>query len=96
MGSYTVYSYGLIQSEVELSDNEVEVYTKMGRDRYGDNLRNIDIKADGDPDYLQAKFVPKVWKPFERIRRITGYLSSVSNFNDAKMAELKDRVKHRI
>ena len=29
-----------------------------------------------------------------RIRRITGYLSTVDRFNDAKRAELKDRVPH--
>lgn len=32
---------------------------------------------------------------FERIRRITGYLvGSVDRFNNAKKAELNDRVKH--
>ena len=33
---------------------------------------------------------------FERIRRITGYLVGdyVSRFNDAKRAEVEDRVKH--
>ena len=32
---------------------------------------------------------------FERIRRITGYLvGTVDRFNDAKKAEVKDRVKH--
>ena len=32
---------------------------------------------------------------FERIRRITGYLvGSVERFNDAKRAEVKNRVKH--
>jgi anaerobic ribonucleoside-triphosphate reductase len=31
-----------------------------------------------------------------RIRRITGYLSTVDRFNDAKQAELRDRVKHQI
>lgn len=31
----------------------------------------------------------------ERIRRITGYLvGTVDRFNDAKRAEVKDRVKH--
>lgn len=33
---------------------------------------------------------------FERIRRITGYLvGTVDRFNDAKKAEVKDRVKHK-
>ena len=32
---------------------------------------------------------------FERIRRITGYLvGTIDRFNDAKRAELQDRVKH--
>lgn len=32
---------------------------------------------------------------FERIRRITGYLvGTVDRFNDAKTAEVRDRVKH--
>lgn len=35
--------------------------------------------------------------PFERIRRITGYLvGTLDRFNDAKLAEVKDRVKHNI
>lgn len=34
---------------------------------------------------------------FERIRRITGYLvGSLERFNDAKKAEVKDRVKHTV
>ena len=32
---------------------------------------------------------------FERIRRITGYLvGTLDRFNDAKAAEVKERVKH--
>ena len=34
---------------------------------------------------------------FERIRRITGYLvGTLDRFNDAKRAEVNDRVKHRL
>lgn len=33
--------------------------------------------------------------PFERIRRITGYLvGDLSRFNNAKYAEVNDRIKH--
>ena len=33
--------------------------------------------------------------PFERIRRITGYLvGTLDRFNNAKAAEERDRVKH--
>lgn len=32
---------------------------------------------------------------FERIRRVTGYLvGTLDRFNDAKKAEVRDRVKH--
>lgn len=48
-----------------------------------DNQENVDVHYD--------MRTPK----FERIRRITGYLvGSVDRWNDAKQAELKDRVKH--
>ena len=34
---------------------------------------------------------------FERIRRITGYLvGTLDRFNDAKKAEVRDRVKHSL
>lgn len=34
---------------------------------------------------------------FERIRRITGYLvGTLDRFNDAKRAEVNDRVKHSV
>ena len=34
---------------------------------------------------------------FDRIRRITGYLvGTLDRFNDAKRAEVQDRVKHTI
>lgn len=33
--------------------------------------------------------------PFERVRRITGYLvGDLSRFNNGKAAEVRDRVKH--
>ena len=44
-------------------------------------------------NYTEEQLVKGV--PFERIRRITGYLvGSIDRWNDAKKAELKDRVKH--
>ena len=34
---------------------------------------------------------------FERVRRITGYLvGTLDHFNDAKYAEVRDRVKHSL
>jgi hypothetical protein len=53
----------------------------------------LDITIDGD-DVLCTLNPDTI--PFERIRRITGYLvGDVSRWNNAKTAELHDRVKHR-
>jgi anaerobic ribonucleoside-triphosphate reductase len=54
----------------------------------------MDIAVDG-------KFVDMTYNwetvPFERIRRITGYLvGTLDRFNDGKRAEEADRVKHSV
>ena len=44
-------------------------------------------------DFIDIKTYRKA--PFKRIRRITGYLvGDLSRFNDAKLAEVNDRLKH--
>jgi hypothetical protein len=43
-----------------------------------------------DDDYVVIKALARI----VRTRRITGYLSNVENFNDAKRSELAERVKH--
>lgn len=50
------------------------------------------IKAHAEGGYVNLWYYERV--PFERIRRITGYLSSLNRWNEAKTAELHDRVKH--
>jgi hypothetical protein len=46
-----------------------------------------------EEEYTPEQLVEGI--PFERIRRITGYLvGTIERFNDAKKAELNDRVKH--
>lgn len=53
------------------------------------------IEAYYDGDFINAHVHYGEGRPFERIRRVTGYLTgSVSRWNDAKRAELHDRVKH--
>ena len=55
-------------------------------------LTEVVLTIDGD--YVDVKYEFKT-VPFERIRRITGYLvGSLDNFNDAKRAEVEARVKH--
>lgn len=52
------------------------------------------IKAETDGEWVNITYCDRV--PFERIRRITGYLSSLNRWNEAKTAELHDRVKHAV
>lgn len=52
------------------------------------------IKCEVDGHYVNLWYYDRV--PFERIRRITGYLSSLNRWNEAKTAELHDRVKHAV
>lgn len=77
----------------ELSPAEIDSYIKRAREKYPDKIiSGIDIALDGDFADLTYH-----WKtvPFERIRRITGYLvGTLDRFNDGKRAEEADRVKH--
>ena len=51
------------------------------------------VKVETDGEWVNITYCDKV--PFERIRRITGYLvGTLDRFNDAKRAEERDRVKH--
>lgn len=54
----------------------------------------ISIRRTGNPD--EYGITPVFEKmPFQRIRRITGYLvGTLGRFNNAKRAEVEDRVKH--
>ncbi len=60
----------------------------------GKELVYLEINLDGDFVDLKYKFADV---PFERIRRVTGYLTgTLDRWNDAKRAEEADRVKHGI
>ncbi len=54
----------------------------------------LTVEFDGEDALLTAT---DRHQPFERLRRITGYLvGSVDRWNNAKRAELGDRVKHSV
>jgi hypothetical protein len=58
--------------------------------------KNLDLTAVvvvRDGEWADIKYTVRVM-PFERIRRITGYLQKTEQWNNAKKAELQDRVKH--
>lgn len=53
-----------------------------------------EIRVEINGEYLDVNFTYST-PAFERIRRITGYLvGTLDRFNDAKRAEVQDRVKH--
>lgn len=75
-----------------VSDREAQNYVDYLEEKYNRKLQSLDIKADGDEVDLKFRFDAV---PFERIRRITGYLvGTMDHWNDAKRAEEADRVKH--
>ena len=78
-----------------ISQQEQDAYVHYVKDKYpGRKFASIDIRLDGDFVDLSWQLEPE---PFERIRRITGYLvGTLDRFNDAKRAEVEDRVKHGI
>lgn len=74
-----------------IGEEEAEKYAE----RAPEGTYRMTCKADGEWVDLTYEYADTV--PFERIARITGYLtSSVDRWNDAKRAELRDRVKHTV
>lgn len=77
----------------ELTPTEINAYINRAREKYPDKIiSGIDITVDGD--FVDMTYH---WQtvPFERIRRITGYLvGTLDRFNNGKRAEEADRIKH--
>ena len=79
----------------ELQQAEIDAYIAHVKEGHpGKILKYLNIKLDGDFVDLEYEFLPQ---KFQRIRRITGYLvGDMSRWNDAKVAEEHDRVKHTV
>ena len=79
----------------ELSDAEKELYVQHVADKFHVKPLWLGIKLCGEEVELRYELPRPV--PFERIRRITGYLvGTLDRFNDGKKAEERDRVKHSV
>lgn len=73
---------------------EAQAYVDYLQEKYNRKLDSLDVHIDGDYADLNYTFSHV---PFERIRRITGYLvGTMDKWNDAKAAEEADRVKHSL
>ena len=78
-----------------LPPEEIEAYKKCVQKQYPDK-KITELVLTNDGEYVDIDCDLET-VPFERIRRITGYLvGSLDRFNDAKLAEEADRVKHDI
>lgn len=76
-----------------MSRIELQEYVRQMRDKYPSMYR-MEVKADGD--FVDITVVTRQ-QPFERLRRITGYLvGTLDRWNNGKRAEEHDRVKHAL
>lgn len=79
-----------------LEQKEIDAYVERAREQYGDKVIGMKIEVTDD-EYVNITYTLKNAVPFERIRRITGYLvGTLDKWNDAKRAEERDRVKHTV
>ena len=77
-----------------LERQEQQAYIDYLQEKHGRKLERLEIELDGEFANLNYAFANE---PFERIRRITGYLvGTMDRWNDAKAAEERDRVKHAL
>lgn len=78
-----------------ITDEEKNNYVKYVKEKNpGKELSYLEINLDGEFADIKYQFEEI---PFERIRRVTGYLTgTLDRWNDAKRAEEGDRVKHGI
>lgn len=83
------------ESDARVSEKEVQAYIARAHEKYhGARLNSLKLDVDGEEVGVSYDLDPV---PFDRIRRITGYLvGTLDRFNDAKRAEERDRVKHSL
>lgn len=78
--------------ETNTNEKETQAYIDYLENKYGRKLKTVKITVDNKYADIEYEFEPQ---PFERIRRITGYLvGSMKHWNSAKRSEEHDRVKH--
>lgn len=78
----------------QITEKEQQAYVDYLESKYNRKLKALEVEIDGDYANLTYEWEPV---PFERIRRITGYLvGTMDHWNDAKTAEEGDRVKHDV
>ena len=84
----------IIHNPENLPEEIVQAAIQMMEQEEGRKVTEISVRSTDNPEeYGITPVFEKV--PFQRIRRITGYLvGDLGRFNNAKRAEVLDRVKH--
>ena len=74
---------------------EVKAYFAHANEQYPGAVGTVDIEIDDEYVDLTYNIKERSDIPFQRIRRITGYLvGGLGRWNNAKLHELSDREKH--
>ena len=82
-------------ADPRLSREEINQYITEEKQLWASRNKQLgQIELCIEQDEVVVKAMEK--SPIRRVRRITGYLSSIDNFNDAKAAECTDRTKHQL
>jgi anaerobic ribonucleoside-triphosphate reductase len=87
-----MYENVTVTAPAEMPRAEIEAYIAHIERKCKRKLASLTVDIDGEYVNCNYKFIPV---SFERIRRITGYLTgTVDGWNNGKKAELRDRVTH--
>ena len=79
----------------DMSAKEHDAYVNMVKETVGGAEIIAILALNDDEDHVTIHYVTAEPHKFERIRRITGYLTGdIDRWGNAKRAELRDRVKH--
>jgi hypothetical protein len=92
MGHRIINDIQVTVSGDNISDEELSIYLSEHQAKYKCKIVKATVTVDGEFIDVKSTFE---YVPFERIRRITGYLvGNTDRWCDAKRAEENDRVKH--
>ena len=79
---------------------EIDAYKQYLEEKFPNcEVESLILEVDEeDEDFINMNYVLKnkeeCNRPFERIRRITGYLGNITRINNAKQHEIHDRLMH--
>ena len=84
--------------EGNIPEQEIQEYVKRAQEKYDGHVVEMKITVDPeDEEFVNIDYTLDSSVPFQRLRRITGYLvGSMERWNNAKRSEESERVKHGV